>query len=102
MDDARLRLAVTAGRVGLFVVAIGTAWGAVTTAGGHGLGAQLVTAPAAAAANQPPAALSPSSPEVTARPAMPAPVSRAHVRAPIPLPVPVPRHVPASRRHVAR
>ena len=101
MSDGRLRLAVTAGRVGLLVVAVGTAWGAVTTAGGHGLGTQLVAAPAIAAANPHPAAL--PAPDVTARPAVPGSVSRAHVRAPILLPVPAPRHVPAgSRRRVAR
>jgi hypothetical protein len=93
--DGRPRHAVTAGRIGLLVVAVGTAWGAMTTAGGgHGLGAELVAAPVSAATNPHPAA--PASAPAT-RPGAPARVSRDEVRVPV-------RHrssVPA-RRHVAR
>jgi hypothetical protein len=54
--EGRPRHAVTAVRIGLLFVAVGTAWGAVTAAGGgHGLDAVLVAAPAAAATNPHPA-----------------------------------------------
>jgi hypothetical protein len=99
MDDGRSRLAVTAGRIGLLVVAVGTAWGAATTAAGsHALGAVLVAAPAVAATN-PPSTTTPPAPEITARSAAPAPVSRAHVRTPLRVPASTRT---ASRRHVAR
>jgi hypothetical protein len=58
--EGRPRHAVTAGRIGLLVVAVGTAWGAVTAAGaGHSLHAVPVAAPAAAAANPHPAGTAP-------------------------------------------
>jgi hypothetical protein len=52
----RPRHALAAGRIGLLVVALGTAWGAVTAGGsGHGAGAVLVAAPAVVATNPRPA-----------------------------------------------
>ena len=97
MDDGRSRLAVLAGRIGLLVVAGGTAWGAVSTAaGGHALGAVLVVTPAVIATNPP--SVTPT-PQIAARPAAPAPVSRARVRTPLPVPA---SRLTASRRHVAR
>jgi hypothetical protein len=82
--DGRRRHAVTAGRIGLLVVAVGTAWGAVTTAGG-GRDALVVAAPAVAATNARPVSNPVSSPMPTpaVRPSAPARVSRDGVRTPV-------------------
>jgi hypothetical protein len=93
--EGRPRHAVTAGRIGLLIVAVGTAWGAVTTAGGgHGLDAVLVAAPAAAAANPHPAQTAPA----PNRPAGPERASRDEVRTASLLPrnvlTPARRHAP--------
>jgi hypothetical protein len=90
--DGRRRHAVTAGRIGLLVVAVGTAWGAVTTAGG-GRDALVVAAPAVAATNARPVSNPVSSPMPTpaVRPSAPARVSRDGVRTPV---RPARRHAP--------
>jgi hypothetical protein len=93
--EGRPRHAVTAARIGLLVVAVGTAWGAVTTGGGHGLDAVLVAAPAAAAANPHPAGTAPAS----IRPIGPERVSRDEVRTASLLPGQV---LTPARRHAAR
>jgi hypothetical protein len=97
MGDGR-RLAVTAGRMGLFVVAVGTAWAAITTAaGGHGLGAVLVAAPVVPAPNARPASSAIAAAPV--RPEVLVPVSRDRVRTPLRTPAQSPS---GARRHVAR
>jgi hypothetical protein len=90
--DGRRRHAVTAGRIGLLVVAVGTAWGAVTTAGG-GREALVVAAPAVAATNARPVSNPVSSPMPTpsVRPSAPARISRDGVRTPV---RPARRHAP--------
>jgi hypothetical protein len=94
--EGRPRHAVTAGRIGLLVVAVGTAWGAMTTAGGGAdLDAVLVAAPAAAPTNPHPEATAPAS----IRPTAPERVSRDGVRAAPRLPSSVP---PPARLHAAR
>jgi hypothetical protein len=94
--EGRPRHAVTAGRIGLLVVAIGTAWGAMTTAGGGSdLDAVLVAAPAAAPTNPHPAVAAPA----PVRPAAPERVSRDQVRAASRLPSSVPT---SARTHAAR
>ena len=80
-------------RIGLLVVAVGTAWGAVTAAGG-GHDVLLVAAPAVAATNARPmsAPVSGAAPTPpSARPAGQARVSRDRVRTPV---RPARRHVP--------
>jgi hypothetical protein len=97
--DGRRRHAVTAGRIGLFVVAVGTAWGAVTAAGGGSAhDVVLVAAPAVAATNARPVS-SPVPAQPSVRPVAPARVSRDELRTPLRLP-----HRPATPagRHVAR
>lgn len=94
MYAGRSRIATTAGRVGLLVVAAGTAWGAVTAeAGGHGLGSVLVAAPAVAATNPHPAVPLPSSRSIA-----PGRISRNEVRTESRLPrsvrTPARRHAP--------
>ncbi len=80
MDAGRPGLVVTAARIGLLVVAVGTAWGAIATAGGgHGQGAVLVAAPAAAARNPHPVATSTSAPRTPTADR----VSRDELRTPI-------------------
>jgi hypothetical protein len=90
--DGRRRHAVTAGRIGLLVVAVGTAWGAVTTAGG-GRDVLVVAAPAVAATNARPVSNPVSGPMPTpsVRPSAPARVSRDGVRTPV---RPARRHAP--------
>jgi hypothetical protein len=94
--DGRRRHAVTAGRIGLLVVAVGTAWGAVTTAGG-GREALVVAAPAVAATNARPVSnpvsnpVSSPMPTPSVRPSAPARVSRDGVRTPV---RPARRHAP--------
>jgi hypothetical protein len=92
--DGQPRHAVTAGRIGLLVVALGTAWGAVTTGGGHSLGAVLVTAPALPATNPHPVA-----PPASVRSTANERASRDEVRTASRLPHSV--RMPA-RRHLAR
>jgi len=85
--DGRPRHAVTAGRIGLLVVAVGTAWGAMTAGGGgsrHDV--LLVAAPAVAPTNARPVSSPVSSPMPTpssARPTAPARVSRDELRTPV-------------------
>jgi hypothetical protein len=94
--EGRRRHAVTAGRIGLLVVAVGTAWGAVTTAGGGpGLDAVLVAAPAAAATNPHPAGTA----RASIRAIGPERVSRDEVRTASRLPSQVRT---TARRHAAR
>jgi hypothetical protein len=92
--DGRRRHAVTAARIGLLVVAVGTSWGAATAAGG-GHDVLLVAAPAVAVTNARPVTGPVSNPTPTppsVRPSAPARASRDEVRAP----------VRPARRHVAR
>jgi hypothetical protein len=100
MDAGRPGLVATAGRVGLLVVAVGTAWGAIATAGGgHGQGAVLVAAPAAAARNPHPVATSTSAPRTPTADR----VSRDELRTPIRTPArPVQRTAKPSHRHLDR
>jgi hypothetical protein len=93
--DGRPRHALAAGRIGLLVVALGTAWGAVSAGGsGHGPGAVLVAAPAVAATNPHPAV-----PPASTRSVAPRRISRDEVRAASRLPRSA--RTPA-RRHAAR
>jgi hypothetical protein len=93
--EGRPRHVVTAGRIGLLVVAVGTAWGAVATGGGHGRDAVLVAAPAAVATNPHPAGTAPASIRAT----RPERVSRSEARTASRLP----SHVQTpARRHAAR
>jgi hypothetical protein len=95
--EGRRQHGVTVGRIGLLIVAVGTAWAAGTTAGGgHDLGAVLVAAPAPVATNPHPAA--PSVTDAT-RPDAPARVSRDEVRASVRL---AHRMSAPARRHVPR
>jgi hypothetical protein len=97
--ERRRRHAVTAGRIGLSVVAVATAWGAMTAAGGGSAhDVVLVAAPAVAATNARPVS-SPVPAQPSVRPTAPARVSRNELRTLV-----RPQHRPTApaRRHVAR
>lgn len=82
MDDGRPKRAVTAGRVGLLLLAAGTAWGAVAASDGGagidgaGIGGVLVAAPVIVATNPHPTAV----PTAAFRPDAADRVSRDQVR----------------------
>ena len=98
MDDRRPQRAVTAGRIGLLLLALATCWGAVVAAGdAHGTGAVLVAAPAVAATNPHPTATATA--PAAARLATRQRVSRDEVRAAV---EPIGRLRTQARRHAPR